>query len=236
MPKDYYIILGIHSRASTEEIKNAYRRLAKEYHPDHFGDNCSPFLAIQEAYGVLSDPVRRKAYDYEAQNVQKEREQTSYKPRHQSTHFEAEPLIPEEGPVDLGEQSLARSFQICRPSFEELFAWLASNFSPSPRPKAERPKNLTVVITLTPKQAFHGGHVRLRVPIQLPCPTCFGQGGAGFYSCRRCSGKGEFIGEQPIHFNYQAGIADNQVIQLSLERYGFRNQCLYIRFRISDME
>ena len=63
MPKNYYIILGIPSKSSQEEIKSAYRRLAKEFHPDRYGDNNSPFLNVQEAYSVLSDPVRRRAYD-----------------------------------------------------------------------------------------------------------------------------------------------------------------------------
>lgn len=63
MPKDYYLILGITSEATLDDIKDAYRRLAKEYHPDHYGENQSPFLAIQEAYSVLSDPMKRQTHD-----------------------------------------------------------------------------------------------------------------------------------------------------------------------------
>ena len=68
MPENYYIILGIPSKSSQEEIKSAYRRLAKEFHPDHYGENHSPFLNVQEAYSVLSDPVRRRAYDAALEN------------------------------------------------------------------------------------------------------------------------------------------------------------------------
>lgn len=64
--KDYYEILGVNEDASTEDIKKAYRRLAKEYHPDsHPGDKAAEerFKEVAEAYEVLSDPKKRKQYD-----------------------------------------------------------------------------------------------------------------------------------------------------------------------------
>ena len=60
MPKNYYIILGIPANSNQEDIKAAYRRLAKEYHPDYYGENYAPFQVLQEAYSVLSDPLQRK--------------------------------------------------------------------------------------------------------------------------------------------------------------------------------
>jgi len=63
MEKNYYIILGVPHDASDEDIRCAYRKRAKEYHPDHFGDDTEPFLKLQEAYTVLSDPHQKKAYD-----------------------------------------------------------------------------------------------------------------------------------------------------------------------------
>ena len=67
MPKDYYKILGISSSASDAEIKKAYRKLAMQYHPDKNPGKeewaNQRFKEINEAYGVLGDPEKRKQYD-----------------------------------------------------------------------------------------------------------------------------------------------------------------------------
>ncbi|ERT03809.1 dnaJ domain protein, partial [Lyngbya aestuarii BL J] len=64
--KDYYAILGLSKTATADEIKKAYRRLARKYHPDlNPGDKTAEarFKEVNEAYEVLSDPQNRKKYD-----------------------------------------------------------------------------------------------------------------------------------------------------------------------------
>jgi molecular chaperone DnaJ len=236
MPKNYYIILGIPSDSSQGDIKAAYRKLAKEFHPDLYGEKSSPFLTIQEAYSVLSDPVRRRNYDSKLLvNRQRWRERRSGEPLGEPYRREAEPLIPEQGPADLGAASLSRSFNNYRPSFDALIDRIMRNFSDE-RPKGEMLKNLTVEITLTPQQAFRGGHVRLLVPAKLRCPYCGGRGGVGFYECGYCGGEGFFTGEHPVFINYPPGISNHHTVQLSLSRYGIHNLYLTVNFRISEIK
>jgi DnaJ-class molecular chaperone len=62
MKQDYYADLGVLKTASEAEIKNAYRQLVREHHPDRQGDAVK-FRAVAEAYEILGDPVQRQAYD-----------------------------------------------------------------------------------------------------------------------------------------------------------------------------
>src|SRR5918912_3920714 len=60
---NYYEVLGVPREASQEEIRNAYRRLAKDRHPDRAGGSSEEFSLLQEAHAVLSDPSRRRMHD-----------------------------------------------------------------------------------------------------------------------------------------------------------------------------
>lgn len=236
MPKDYYLVLGITSDATLDDIKDAYRRLVKEFHPDHYGDNHSPFLAIQEAYSVLSDPIKRQTHDLEVLNQKKKLRPRYWESMRSGRRGQVEPLIPDrEKPMDLGTASLARSFHTYRPSFEDLFDRIFSNFRQTYRPKSEHPENLNVIITLTPEQAFRGGHIKVALPAQLTCPSCSGQGWVGVHECLRCNGERILAGEYPVMISYPAGISDNHVVQMPLDTYGIKNLYLTVRFRISEM-
>src|SRR5688500_18197754 len=71
--KDYYQILGVDKKATQDEIKKAYRKLAMQYHPDKNAGNKAAeekFKLISEANGVLSDPEKRKKYDQLGENWQ----------------------------------------------------------------------------------------------------------------------------------------------------------------------
>jgi DnaJ-class molecular chaperone len=225
MAKSYFAILGISSSATADEIRSAYRRLAKEFHPDHYAGDSEKFQEVQEAYSVLGNSRSRREYK---QNIRK----VSPKTPSRRTHYpEPEPLIPEQGPVDLGEVSPVRSFQSFTPSYDEIFNWLWNNFSSLEQPKSGGVKNLTLEVPLTPEQARRGGNARIMVPAQALCPTCRGHGGVGFYECARCAGEGIISGEMPISVAFPPGLIRDHAVMIPLDRFGIRNVHVTVLFR-----
>lgn len=189
MAKSYYAILEVKSNASPAEIRSAYRRLAKEFHPDHYRGGSKLFREIQEAYAVLGNPNKRKAYENTLSDVRIRRS------RMRTPHPgpEPEPLIPEEKPVNMGDISPVRSFETFRPSHDEIFDWLWDNFASVTHAKSGRVQNLTLEVPLTRQQAQRGGNARVMVPARSICPTCRGYGNVGLYECHRCAGEGAII-------------------------------------------
>ncbi len=225
MAKSYFTILGISPNATVDEIRSAYRRLAKEFHPDHYAGSSARFRDIQEAYSVLGNRGRRREYE---QSIRKVPIKTPFRP---SAYPEPEPLIPEESPVDLGEVSPVRSFQSFTPSFDEIFDWLWSHFSDLTQPKSARVQNLTLEVTLSPEQARRGGNARIMVPAQAICPTCRGHGGVGFFECARCAGEGVISGEMPVSVSFPPGLTKDHAVMIPLDRFGIPNIHITVLFR-----
>ena len=129
MSKNYYLVLGIESKATPDDIKEAYRRLVKEFHPDHYGENHSPFLAIQEAYAVLSDPVKRKHHDLSVQQHEKNIQLKNFTRNKRYRPSDIEPLIPPQHPAEnIETMNLSRSFNSAYPSFNQVFDRILSHF------------------------------------------------------------------------------------------------------------
>jgi DnaJ-class molecular chaperone len=239
MAKNYYLILGVTPDATSEEIKSAYRRRAKEYHPDRFVEGNQPFLDVQEAFTVLGNPVHRRAYDRSLRDT-RVYGVTSEAPEPETLGFrksKAEPLRKPQNELDLGDASLVRSYRTYTPSFDEIFDRLWRNFGSLAHPKGEMLKNLNVEFRLTPDQARKGGHVRIMVPAKALCPTCRGRGGVGLYECWRCAGEGNITGEFPVTVAFPSGTYDGYQLEFPLDQFGIRNIYMTVIFRLShDVE
>jgi DnaJ-class molecular chaperone len=227
MAKSYFAILGVTSGAPPDEIRSAYRRLAKEYHPDHFEGGSGPFREIQEAYSVLGNAQRRREYEQSIGSIPIRRYARNI------SRPAPEPLVREQGPVDIVEISPVRSFQTFRPSFDEIFGWLWDNFSSIDWPKSGRVQNLTLEVPLTRDQALRGGNAKVMVPVRVTCPICRGTGGVGYYECSRCTGKGAISGEMPIAIPFPSGLRKDHAVVVPLDRFGIRNLHLTVLFRIT---
>jgi len=234
MPKNYYLVLGITPKATLDDIKDAYRRLVKKFHPDHYGENHGPFLAIQEAYTVLSDPIKRENHDFSVQQHKKPRTR-GFQQNNRYRPGKVEPLIPKQKPLENFETQQIRSFNSDRPAFDQLFNRIFNNFGPSEQSKNKRLTSFNVVMTLTPDQASRGGQAILSLPVEYSCPSCSGQGWIGPYECWECSTRGRIFWEYPLIINYPPGILNHHVVKVPLNHYGIKEPYLIVRFRITWM-
>jgi len=231
---DYYKVLGVDRKASQDDIKKAYRKLARQYHPD---TNKEPgaedrFKQISEAYDTLGDPDKRKKYD-----------------RGGSIFGGANPFG---GGGGAGGGATAADFG----SFSDILGGIfntGSRGGTRTRPQAERGRDLETTVSLSFDQAIDGAQVPVTVSTHAACKTCRGTGaepgtspivcpvchgrgveseGQGLFSitrpCTRCGGSGTVI-EHPCHtchgegrlrelkkykVNIPAGVKDGSKIRL----------------------
>jgi len=183
--KDYYEILGVRRDASPEEIRKAYRRLARKYHPDlNPGDKAAEerFKQVQEAYDVLSDAKKRKMYD--------------------TYGFYSESGFPGAGQPGAGPQGFgfggfdfSDSFGAqggFGTSFSDLFSQFFGSRRASQRRAPEKGTDLEYSLAIDFWQAIKGTQVRLNISRLDTCQTCHGTGeaGGGASVCPQCNGSG----------------------------------------------
>ncbi len=175
--KDYYEILGVSRNATQEEIKEAYRRLARKYHPDMNPDNREEarekFKEISEAYEVLSDPEKRRLYDmYGHEGVSRQFGPQGFTWEH-FTHFDDLKDIFS----DLGD-FFGRGF------FEEFFG------IKRPRRTRQAGGNIRIRISLSLEEIANGTKKEIMIQRWEKCNACNGEGGE-VAVCPLCHGRGE---------------------------------------------
>jgi DnaJ-class molecular chaperone len=239
MFKNYYIILGIDFDAEPAQIKSAYRRKAQELHPDHSGEDSLPFLQVQEAYRVLSDPRQKKAYDRRLLQIKKRETglEDSAGGRGKRSAAQPEPLIPKNRsmPIEpLEPISLSHSFANYFPSMEGIAVRLFRNIRNPDQLKSEQSERLSVEIKLSRRQVSTGGQVRIMIQVNLYCPLCRGAGSLGFWQCLECLGSGVIRQELPLIVTYPSEIEERYEKNISLSRFGIDNYFLRVIFRVTD--
>jgi molecular chaperone DnaJ len=168
---DYYKVLGVDRKASQEDIKKAYRKLARRYHPDTNHDTGAEerFKEVSEAYDVLGDPEKRKTYDRGGGLF--------------GGGFGGAGAPGGAAGADFGSFSDILS---------NIFSTTAGRGART-KPAAERGRDLETTISLTFEQAVEGAQVPVSVSTHTPCPTCRGTGarpGTSPIVCPVCQGRG----------------------------------------------
>ena len=167
MANDYYGALGVRRDAPPDEIKKAYRRLARELHPDVNPDPQTQerFKEITQAYEVLSDPGKRQMYDQGA-----------------------DPFAPNGG---AGAGGFGPGF----PFSDIMDAFFGAGATGrGPRSRARRGRNATIRVELDLSECAFGTTRELVVDTAVVCPTCSGEGtapGTHPETCEVCGGRGE---------------------------------------------
>jgi molecular chaperone DnaJ len=165
--RDYYDILGVGRNANDDEIKGAFRKLARQYHPDvnKAPDAEEKFKEVNEAYGVLSDPEKRARYD----------------------RF---------GKEGLGGMGGFRDYTVdFNDIFEDLFRGFGfSTGSGRSRRSPRRGRDLQIPVTLTFEESVFGVEKEIEFTREETCSTCNGSGaepGTSPVRCSTCNGQGE---------------------------------------------
>lgn len=175
----YYEILGISRGAGDQEIKSAFRNLAKKYHPDRNpGDALAEqrFKEVNEAYETLKDPQKRAAYD-----------------RYGHAAFEG-------GFGGASAHGFGADFSASMSDiFDDLFGEFMGGRRSRTRSGRERGGDLRFNMEITLAEAYHGKQAQIRVPTSVTCEACSGTGSAGGaqpVSCRTCGGYGRVRASQ----------------------------------------
>jgi len=211
--KDYYKILGVAKGASADDIKKAFRKLARKYHPDvNPGDKKAEekFKEINEAYEVLSDTDKRRKYDTLGPNWADQ-----FGPgagRRGAGGFRGTPF-------NFDASSNFSDF------FETLFGNSASGMGTSgtsgTRPRSDFRRragdNIEQPVEVTLQEAYVGGTRTFTIQSTEVCPICRGVGEIGGKTCTNCSGQGQLVRNKRIQVKIPAGVDNGSKIRVAGE-------------------
>jgi curved DNA-binding protein len=212
--KDYYQILGVSRSASDEELKRAFRKLARQYHPDVAKNKAAAeekFKEINEAHEVLSDPEKRKRYDEFGADWK------------QGPAFRPPP----------GGAGRGRGFRTTTPGggghaefqfggtgfsdfFEQMFGGNRRGSPRDDRAAAEsRGRDVEADILVTLEEVANGSVRRITLQQAVPCAVCHGSGIAGRQPCATCGGQGNTTKKETHQVKIPAGVREGQKLRLA---------------------
>jgi len=208
--KNYYEILGVPKNAPEKDIKSAYRRLARKWHPDANPENPQKaeetFKDIQEAYEVLGDPEKRKKYDVLGSNWQQAarsaEQQRQYRTQQGPFDFNFEGGAPGAGPSGFSD-------------FFDMFFSGIGRRQTTHTAFSRRGQDLETTLELTLREMFDGGKKSVALQLEDVCPRCNGTGTDRGGLCSQCHGTGRVLQTKKFDVTIPKGIREGQRIRLA---------------------
>jgi molecular chaperone DnaJ len=218
MHKNYYLVLGVTRDCSQRQIKHAYRRIAKQLHPDAscIAPNTERFLELQQAYETLADAEKRRRYDDELDR------------RGSSRGLRRSPTPPSAA------WSAGGAFRASDP-------WPVGVVEPLLPLGVDRPRDppggreVTLEVVLSPQEALEGGLFPIELPWVQPCPRCSQADPFEAIPCSVCGGSGGRITERECYLSIPPRTAHGTTVTLGLEGIGIRGARLHVRVAVDPI-
>jgi molecular chaperone DnaJ len=215
MARNHYVVLGIERCADTGQIKHAYRRIAKQLHPDRACPSADPerFIEAKEAYETLADAERRRRYDDELTRRESAPGRTRV-------------------PVILRDRShLYREEALHGSLFDALFEGWVHGVPRRPQLRGVE-KDIYLEVFLSPRESREGGLFPIQIPAMVPCPQCRPDAILDKFVCPACGGDGCIRIERSFSLGIPPRTAHGTSVTLSLEDIGLRGIRLHVEIRV----
>lgn len=238
--KNYYEILGVKTDATIAEIKTAYRKLARKYHPDinKNTEAISIFKEITCAYETLSNSEKRNQYDI-INGIFKEEKTTTYTQNTtQSTNSYSKTSKETSNKTEKTKTSHKKktnTFSLIK-SIKYFLAKIQKSKIRQENKKPQKGQNITTEVAISPEEVITGSKRIINVLTTQTCPTCYGHKFINGGKCTNCGGKGEISKRKRITVTIPKGVKDGAKLRIKNEggsgRNGGQNGDLYIIIKI----
>ena len=234
--KNYYSILGVTPDSSDEQIKSAYRNLARKFHPDVNPEGTAKFKDITEAYETLSDEKKRMRYDTINgffKSAPKEKTYTNPN-KAQEEYNKSNDQKNDKQNNKKDEKSVKKTNKDFSKKLNDIFKGFEKKKKSKPLPK--RGSDIVEEISLTIKEAADGTQRTVNVMHTSCCPHCKGRKFINGTTCPKCQGTGEKIEYRKITVKIPKNVKNGSMLRIHSEgnfgENGGKNGDLYLRIKI----